>query len=227
MRSWCVWALVGCALLLSSRTVWARPERAEVAVSADLTATSPVDFVTLRIPEATDRKQLSAIATALGTHFGTPPAGLSFNTGDPEFIADKGLGLECQLPVVPRQAAYLPIEPFIRAFAPYVSRLRILYIIKGPFTYRGFQQYHHRDVDISVEPPAPANALLPVGFYSVEVTIHNPHLAALNLPREVSPPARPFWQHPLLRLGVAALVGISIGLVLALWLARWRARTIG
>ena len=209
----------------------AAPARGEakIGITADLTAGTPDDLVTIRMVDCTDRDRLAAIARDLGARLHAEPTDLVFKAGDPRFVTDSGIGLDFRLPVVTRGESYLPIAPFIDAFAPYASRLRILYVIRGEFTYRGFQQYDRPDVSFTVDPPTilPPELHTPLAFYGMDVKIKNPALGQVALPNypvqetPASPPA-PSPAHRMVLIMLASLIGAAVGLLLVVLLWRWK-----
>lgn len=203
------------------------PQRgeAQVAVIAHLDQPAETDQVSIRLVGNADPKPLQDLALTLGAKIKATPLGMSYTTGDPEFIRDKSIGLEFTMPVVPRHDGYLPIAPFVEVFAPHVSELRIVYIVHGNFRYRGVNYYKRRGLSVTVDPPeVNANAPDPIAFYGIHVMISNPSLTSVEMPRYAAE-ANP-WLRVLRVLGLvllAGVVGAGIGILFAKWLARWKA----
>ncbi len=197
---------------------------AQIAVMADMSANGP-DQLNIRILNSTDQDELRAIAAGIGDKLHAEPTGLSFTTGDPNYITDHSVGLDFLLPVVPRGEGYLPLAPIIEAFAPHVGKIRLLYIIRGSFTYQGYQEYRNRDFAVTVDPPekTPLASGTPLAFYGVNAIIKNPSLKSAPMPRYpreegfISRASRmsPWWW-----ILLAGVLGAGMGLVLAKLLPR-------
>ncbi|MHB9025395.1 MAG: hypothetical protein ACYC7E_14700 [Armatimonadota bacterium] len=199
--------------------------KAMVMVVADLLSASPVDRVSIHIVNNTDKTLLTGIAQALGTKLKAAPAKLKFEKGDPRFVDDKGIGLDFDLPVVPRGESFLPIAPFIEAFAPHVSHLRIVYYLQGPFDYKGYERYEEKGASFTVDPPETpsTDSNVPLAFYGVNVIIKNPALTTMSVPNY---PTAPGARRGLSTLMLGLLIGMAvmaIGIILALMLSRWQA----
>ncbi|OPZ86310.1 MAG: hypothetical protein BWY76_01008 [bacterium ADurb.Bin429] len=218
--------------LAGASPAWAEspPSRgkAYVAVNADVSDRAGRDTVSIRIVNNTDRKKLLEIALALGVKLNTSPEGMTYAAGDPRFVEDGGIGLEFTMPVVPRGDGTLPIAPFIEVLARHVSELQILYIIQGPFTYRGVQQYTENGIRVTVDPPetTPPNAPMAMAFYGINVSMDNPTPGPVQIPR-YSPQeghARAWRIVGILGLILlAGLIGAGVGLLAVRLLARWKA----
>ena len=220
--------LLALCLLPPARAADAPPSRgaAQVAVMTNLTSTNPTDVVTIRLVAHRDKDVLLRLASTLGDKFGNKPLYFSFEEPDPTFVADKGIGLNFQLPVVPRNEGYLPIAPFIETFAPYASRLRILYYVQGPFTYRGYQHYQHPDVSFNVMMPDPGpQTSVPLAFYGVDVMIKNPSLTTMTIPNyPTTPGTKKSRGIPVFILfALAIVIGVSGGVLLVMLIAQWKA----
>ncbi|HEY3379771.1 MAG TPA: hypothetical protein VGL77_20035 [Armatimonadota bacterium] len=201
---------------------------ARVSIFADLTAASPIDQISFRIMNNSDPALLQRIAQTLGTKFGAAPVQLRLVNGDPDFPDDKSAAAEFYAPIVPRGEGYLPIKPYVEAFAPYATRVRIVYFVKGPFAYRGYvNPYASHDVTFTVEMPeniTPQGAE-PLAFYGVDVIIKNPALTAFplaNYPDETRKTTRTLVWRLALAAGVAIII-IMLGMLLALFLLRRQA----
>jgi len=199
--------------------------KAYVAVNADVSARAGRDTVSIRIVNNTDRNRLLEIALALGVKLKSSPEGMTYAAGDPRFVEDSGIGLAFTMPVVPRGDGTLPIAPFVETLAPHVSELQLLYIIQGPFTYRGVQHYADHGVRVTVDPPetTPPNAPIAMAFYGIHVTMDTPAPGPVSIPRYSPQEGRArLW-----RIGgwilLAGLIGAGAGLVVARLLARWKA----
>jgi len=195
---------------------------AEVAVVADMTGSSP-DHVSIRILDRREKDQLLQIARAICTRLRTTPQQLTFSSVNPEMVKDTGLGLEFDAPVVPRTAqGFLPIGPFIEAFASQVSHVRIVYVVRGPFKYLGYERYSRNDVEFTVDRPeqTPVGTPVPLAFYGVHAIIKSPTIAPIpDLPP--TPARRPvsiFWL--LMLIGIAGVVGAGVGLAIIWFLPR-------
>jgi len=204
-------------LLACAATAFAAPrERGEalVAVKANMQSNES-DLISLRIRNNADSAVLQTIASELSRKFRAQPINVNIRAGDPDMINGQSLGLDMCLPVVPRGEGYLPIAPFIEAFAPYASSLQIVYIISGPFTYHGYQSYSNPDVSFTVDPPeiSPTGTGIPLAFYGVNVTIANSSLTSVPAPHD------PLNKHVRTRghlpiwviIVIAGLLGAGIG----------------
>ena len=203
--------------------------RAMVAVYADLLS-GPADKVSIRLVDRRDKQALTEIATLLGTKFNAVPEKLTFQSGDPMIIEKEDLGADFFLPVVPRSERILPIAPFIETFAPYASQLRIVFIVRGPFTYQGYQTYQHPDVTYTVDPPDMSTAKLgiPLAFYGVNVNIRNPSLTSASLAPYQKPSHTRRGRLPVyLWLLFAGAAGAIAGVILSRMLIRWKASMTG
>jgi len=199
---------------------------AKIAVMADFTAISSYDKVSIRLVNNTDRALLTTIAGVLARELHTNATGLTFKTGDPQIIKDHSIGLEFSLPVVPRNEGYLPVAPFVTAFAPYAAKLSIVYIIQGQFTYRGFEQYQQPDVSFTVDKPEQITYPVPFAFYGMNVMISNPLLGTMQIPKYPTlPPVPAPTKRPDLRvvlLIIAGVLGLAVGFFLVALLLRWK-----
>lgn len=195
---------------------------------------STLDQLSIRLVDNTDKGKLTAIATALGAKFDATPTEMAFKKGDPNFISDTGIGLNLELPVMPRTGVGpLPISPFVETFAPYVSRLRLVFFITGPYTYLGRQEpYEDADVSVEVKMPDFSADQVPssLAFYGVDVIIKNHALQSFTLPLpagSVPSPGRPMGRpqrFPLVALlAIAGLVSAAFGIFLSMYLPRWKA----
>ena len=195
-----------------------------VVVQANVIDSSKTDTVNISITGSMDEQRLREIADVLGEKFNAKPADLVRIEGDPSFFEKKTVGFDLQLPVVPRGEGYLPVAPFIEAFAPHVSRLRIAYLIQGQFTYRGYQKFERSDVTFTVDPPevSPANSPVPTSFYGVNVIIKSPTLSADPIPHYPKPKTP--WGIPpwLLIIVIGGLVGAAVGVFLTMFLPHKR-----
>jgi len=197
---------------------------AQIAVMADMNSAGP-DQLNIHIIDSTDKDELLIIARSIGTKLHAQPTGLAFKTGDPDFIKDKGIGLDFLLPVVPRGEGYLPLAPIIEALAPHVGKMRLLYIIQGPFTYRGYQQYENDDIQVTVDPPEQTqpNSGIPLAFYGVNAIIKNPQLKTVPIPRypqDAAQTNRSWKLSPLWWIFIAGALGAGIGVILSKLLPR-------
>ncbi|MHB9131708.1 MAG: hypothetical protein ACYDBB_11550 [Armatimonadota bacterium] len=195
---------------------------AQVSVITDLSNTkSNIDLVDIKIDGNTDKALLQEIVQAVGTKFGAKPTNLKSVSPDPQFSDDNGIGLDFNLPIVPRNEEYLPIAPFIEALAPYARDVRIVYVVYGEFTYKGIKTLKRSDVTITVNPPeiAPIGPGQPVAFYSVDVTINNPKLDAESIPKyeEKVTGQRPVWIGLLLLAGIFAILAVILVMLLSYW----------
>ena len=197
-----------------------------IAIRADMSASSATDMVSLRIVDNTDRTILSDIAGALAAQLHATAPDLTFKTGDPRFIKDRGIGVEFRAPVVPRGESYLPVAPFITACARYAGRLRILYIIQGAFTYHGFQQYQQPDVSFTVDKPEQITVPEPLAFYGMNVIINNPTPGAAQIPNYPVEAIAAARKHAVdvrvFLLAIAGIIGLALGLLLVALLLRWK-----
>jgi hypothetical protein len=189
---------------------------AEIGVMADFTTPGQTNLISLRIIGSNDQLKLQNIATILGYKLGAQPVLLGFSQGDPNIITDTGLGLDFQLPVMSNDG-YLPIGPFAEACAPYVSTMKIVYVIRGNYTYNGFENY--QDADISYNVPAPEttkNAATPIAFYRANVIIKKNNIVAANIPR--SPKEKQKKQNKKILTIVFLIIltaGVTTGIILA------------
>ena len=157
---------------------------AEIGVIADFTVPGKTNLISLRIIGNTDQLILQNIANLLGYKLGAQPVLLGFSNGDAQIITDTGVGLDFQLPLMITNDGYLPIGALAEACAPYVSKLNIVYLIKGDYTYKGFENY--QDADISYNVPAPnttKNANTPIAFYRADVIIKKKNISAAKIPK--------------------------------------------
>lgn len=204
-----------CALALPARAdkpIDARGE-ARIVIIADTRSTSPADEISLRLMNNSDQGLLTALVRSLGEKFGMQPAAPQYFTGDDNDASDKSAAVKFYASIVPRGEGYLPIAPFVEAFAPYASRLRILYIIKGPFVYRGYQTpYQDRDVAFSVDLPKSLaqNPNEPLAFYGIDVNIKNPTLTTLTLPKY---PEEERQRRLISRKRVALAAGVALAII--------------
>jgi hypothetical protein len=199
----------------------------QVAVMADLTRAGEPDQITIRFPGNTDKARLVNIVLALGVEFHAGPTGLAYVVGDPTQTKDKTVGIECALPVVPRGDGYLPIAPFLQVLAPYAKNVRLVYVIKGPFIYRGVQEYRADGLTVTVDPPEMSDpgVGIPVAFYGIHAMISNPALGPVAMPhyaKETDRRGSRLWRI-LAWVLLAGLGGAGLGLLLARLLARWKA----
>lgn len=199
--------------------------RANVAVMVDLAGNPADDAVTIHLVGNKDRAILSQLAGALGQKFRATPVDMRFVTGDPAFVADGGIGLDLTMPIVPRDEAYLPVAPFIEAFAPYAADLRIVYVVQGDFAYRGYQHYEDANVAFTMDPPEIApNSPVPFAFYGMHVKIKNPSLTTLDISKYPEAaktagfPRLPAW----MVIAFAAAFGAAIGIILLQFIPRKR-----
>lgn len=199
---------------------------AEVAVSANLNAKSPRDRVSIRIVNNTNRARLETIIHVLGEKFDARPSAPIFATGDPDIIEDPGIGAAFTLPVVPRSEAYLPVAPFIEAFAPYVAEVHLAYIIDGPFENRGCRTFENPDATFTVSAPDRADAG-DRAFYAIRAQIKNPALTSVPAPKYAvqygTKGTGRKHASPIILLALAALIGISGGVLLAMLFSHWKA----
>jgi len=226
-RGFCL-LLVCCTMVLLFFPVAARsaptPQRgkAEIGIQSDLTLPAAPDKITIRIVDNTDRQVLTDIANTLGQRFNFTPLRMTFGSGDPQYIQDRGIGLECYIPVVPRQAGgYLPLAPFLEACAPYVSELQIVYFIQGPYAGQGYEPYKSRDVSLTIDSPEQTNMGTPLAFYGLRAIIKNPDLGGTLSSRHSgggTPRSRLLTLFGM--IGLAGLIGATVGLILTKVLAR-------
>lgn len=201
---------------------------ARVSIIADLTSPIPVDDVSIRIMNSRDQMLLSSLVQELGGKFGAQPTQVQYVNGDPEFPDDTSAAVEFNLPIVPRGAGYLPLAPFIEAFAPYAARLRIVYDIKGSFMYRGYiNPYTSHDISFTVDSPPLISPNVPEAFYSYDIKIKNSSLTKANLPnypgKETSTGSSKYSR---IALAVgAAIIILSLGFLLALFLPKRKETT--
>jgi len=212
-----------CLLLFTYLPVVAQPSpdrgRASIMVGADVFNSPDADKIIIRIVDNTDERLLANIAEKLGQRFHAKPTNLSYETYDTnEFITDKGIGLNFYLPVLPREQGHaLPLAPFIEVFAPYVSHLQMLCLIKGNYACTGYESYRNPEVKLKLEDPVPSNNALQTAFYGVRADIASPILHPQ------------LWQMPLGRgsknnrilvlfgyIVLAGIIGATIGLFLSL-----------
>jgi hypothetical protein len=199
--------------------------KAFVAVNADISDPAGRDTISIRIVDNTDKAKLMDIVLALGVKMRTAPDDMKYAVGDPQYVEDSGIGLECTMPMVPRGDGYLPIAPFIETLAPYVSEVQILYIIQGPFTYRGIQRYEKNGVRVTVDPPesAPAGAPVQMAFYGMHATITDPTPGNVSIPHYSPQEGRARIWRILGWVLLAGLLGAGIGILVARLLMRWKA----
>jgi hypothetical protein len=198
--------------------------KAYVGVVADLASPTLVDQVNIHIVNNKDQQLLTRIAQTLGSKLKGTPTKFKFVTGDPAFVNDPGIGLDFSLPVVPRGESYLPIAPFIEAFAPYVSHLDIMYFIRGQFVYKGYQSFEQKDVIFKVSLPDVSSQQTdePLAIYGVNVIIKNPSLTTVPVSNYPTAGTRRGFGTLLwgLIIGIAVM---AVGIALALVLSRWQA----
>ncbi len=219
-----VWLLVSLLIGLAVMA-WAAPDTtANIGVSVDLTDPHLQDQVTIHIVGNTDEQTLKNIVYELGDKFRATPINLAWSVVDRGMVLDEGIGIDFQLPVLPKSEQYLPIAPFIEVMAPHVTRLRILYIIKGKFTYRGIQDFQSPDVQVTVDPPqkSPADSPDPLAFYGISAIIKNPKLETVAIPNYAADQrsaGMPWWVLVL----AAACFGAAAGMLVLLFLPRLKA----
>jgi hypothetical protein len=188
---------------------------AEIGVIANLDGADPLDNVSIRLQDNTDRELLTRVAQAVADKLNAEPADVVIGKPDPEIVRDPGLGLECHMPVVPRVGGTLPIGPFIEALAPYARVINIVYVVQGPFTYTGYERFSRADVEYTVDHPeqSAADGAQPVAFYGVHAIIKRPTIQAAIPDAPPISRRRLVW---LIVLGVvlAGIVGACVGLIL-------------
>ena len=219
----CVLILLGlCGCLLTS-VAQAADTRAEarVGIISDQTAPTLSDDISIRLMNVSDQTILDHIVQTLGAKLNAVPVKVVFTRDNDNFPQEAGLAVSFKAPVVPRGAGYLPIAPFVEALAPYAKRLRLAYVVKGPFQYRGYREtYADKDVSFTVKmPPAGDNQQ---AFYSMDVAISNPALTTVTFPNYPEQgnqsPARNYSRIAL-ALGAAIMI-LALGMLLALFLPR-------
>ncbi len=222
-----------CACLLLQHPVDAQssltPDRgqARILVRADMANAPDADNVIIRIVDNTDKQRLADIAEQLGQRFHAQPTNLtyeSYQTGDSEFITDKGIGLNFYLPVLPREQGHaLPLASFLEVFAPYVSHIRMLYLIQGNYACTGYEPYRNTAVTLKVDAPVANTNALHTAFYGVRADITAP---TLNGPSPGTPGGPGRHNNRLLTLlgfiALAGVIGASIGIGLSIILNRWK-----
>jgi len=219
----CFLFLLGlCGPLLTAATAAADTRtEARVGIISDQTAPVLGDDVSIRLMNVSDQAMLDRIVQALGAKFNAVPVKVVYTRENDEFPQDAGLAVSFKVPVVPRGAGYLPIAPFVEALAPYAKRLRLAYVVKGPFVYRGYREtYSDKDISFTVKIPPDGNNQQ--AFYSMDVAISNPSLTSVaftNYPEQGNKtPAR---NHLRIALALgAAIIILALGLLLALLLPR-------
>ncbi len=196
---------------------------AEIGVMADFTTPGKPNLISLRIIGSNDQLKLQNIANLLGYKVGAQPVLLGFSNGDPNIITETGVGLDFQLPIMTNDG-YLPIGPLAEACAPYVSTLKIVYVIHGNYTYKGFENY--QDADISYNVPAPEsanNAATPIAFYRANVIIKKKNISAAKIPRSKQEKQQRQSKVALLIVFLAILgIGVTTGILLARAAAKHR-----
>ncbi len=196
---------------------------AEIGVMADFTTPGTTNLISLRIIGSNDQLKLQNIATILGYKLGVQPVLMGFSNGDPNIITETGLGLDFQLPLM-KDDGYLPIGPLAEACAPYVSTLNIVYVVRGNYTYKGFENY--QDADISYNVPAPEtanNSNTPIAFYRANVIIKKKNISLKNIPRSKQEKRQQQSKSILVIVFLSILaVGITTGILLARAAAKHR-----
>jgi len=211
-------------VLLAPLPLWAQSDAddprgtALVAVLCNLTDANILDTVIISIKDQEDKDVLLQLSDALGQKFGTPPTFQSFERGTPPF-SDGALGLNFYMPIVKNDAATLPISPFLEVFAPYARHLRMIFIIQGPFTHRGYTKFENADVSFTVGQKE--------WWYEVDAIITNPLLTSAtytdNLPAGYGKTSRRNFMLYLL-FGLAIVIGVSGGLLLILLMKQGKAQ---
>jgi len=190
---------------------------AEIGIMADFTIPNKTNLVSLRIIGNNDVLILQNIANLIGYKLGMQPVILGSSNGDPNIITETGVGLDFQIPIMTSDG-YFPIGPLAEACAPYVSTLNIVYIIKGNYTYRGFEDYHDADISYTVPPPQTAkNAATPIAFYRANVINKKKNITAVNVPRNQQEKQKK--QSKTILIGVFLII-IACGAVTGIFLAR-------
>jgi len=218
--------IVAIPFIVTAILVAQQPEdrgTAEIGVMADFTTPGKTNIISLRIIGSNDQLKLQNIATILGYKLGAQPVLLGFSNGDPNIITDTGLGLDFQLPVMSNDG-YLPIGPFAEACAPYVSTMKIVYVIRGNYTYNGFENYQDADISYSVPPPETTkNAATPIAFYRANVIIKKKNIKTANIPRSPKEKRKRQNKEIVIVVFLAILAaGVATGIILARAAAKHR-----
>ena len=199
----------------------------EVGVMCDLTVgESNLDLVTIRLPYNIDEKKLYDIVGVLGTKFNALPQNISIQKGDPLTIKDPGIGIQLQLPVVPRgTSGVLPLAPFIETLARYSTTINLVYVINGKFTYNGYEKYEDQDIKVEFPSPNIMAGPVPAAFYEAKIYIHNQQLLVSKIPDIKIPPVKKSnWLWTLIfGIFIAGTLGAMIGIFITIYLPRMKA----
>lgn len=200
---------------------------AEVAIMANLTDSSPLDTVTICMKGSQDKDLLIRLANALGAKYNTAPTFFRFETGEPPF-SEGELGLTFDMPVLSNGRQTLPIAGFLETFAPYSARLRIVYIINGPFTNIGSQQIDNPDFALKVTANATptANLSTPLAIYDVDAIIKNPALGSVSYadnPAGNGTTKRRGMLPIFILFALAVIIGVSGGIIITMLLKQSKA----
>lgn len=205
--------------LLSAQTKHAdERNETQIAVMVNFNNPSPDDEIAIRLIHNADQKVLENLVTKLSEKFHATPKNVKYDTVSGIDEQKQGTAVIFNMPIVPRTERYLPIAPFVEAFAVYTNRLRIIYSVQGSFTYKGYEKpYTDSDVafTVDIKKTAIPNSENSLAFYEMDVNIKNPAITRTKFANY--PPSAPLKKRGtpalLLAIGVAVIIlGIGVGL---------------
>jgi|GEM_PF-2479320 len=194
-------------------------------IMSDLNSKSGQDSVTITADGSDDKTLLMTMAVAMGKQFGGEPTFFAYGRGEEPF-SDGGLALSFGLKVMPRDGHTLPTDDLLQCFAPFASRLRVLYWIQGVFAYAGVWQMENEDIKYTVTKISESpQSVPPYAIYDTEATITASSITSESIaenPDSNHGKKRSRMTSLYLLFGLAMVIGVSGGVLIAYLLKQWK-----
>jgi hypothetical protein len=197
----------------------------EARVAVDSFTNQATDEISFHVLNNKDKQLLANILQALSAQFVIAPTNVTYFDRNPDDSADLTASVTFNMPIVSRLGGSLPIDQFIQAFYPVVSRVSVLYAIHGAYAYQPFHtRFSASSVHMTEDPPNISSHMdsEPFAIYLADVSIVSQQLTTTQADTQKSQQAaRQKHRRMIIAIAIGvALVIIALGVLFALLLPR-------